>query len=234
MDLTLKIRKFNPEEDEKPHWRTFKITADPVWKILDCLMHIKNEHDGTLTFRKSCAHGICGSDAMKINGKAALACQKLVKDYRTRKFVIEPLPGFPVIKDLVVDFDCFFEKLRKIRPWFINDEKPPADSERIQSIEQSEKILDAVKCIFCGSCASSCPTAWVNADYLGPAALLKAYRFIADSRDRGAEERLRIVNDNDGAWRCHTIFNCVEACPKDINVTDHIARLRREIFNRKL
>ena len=234
MDISLKIRRFNPEKDKKPHWQTFKIIVEPTWKILDCLMHIKNEIDGTLTFRKSCAHGICGSDAMKINGKAALACQKLVKNYKSKKFVIEPLPGFPVIKDLVVDFDLFFEKLRKVLPWFINDERPPADSERLQSPEQVGKILDSVKCILCGGCTSSCPSAWMNADYLGPAALLKAWRFIGDSRDRAAEERIRVVNDHDGAWRCHTIFNCVEACPKEINVTDHITMLRREIFKRKL
>lgn len=234
MELSLKILRFNPEKDKKPHWETYKFAADPVWKILDCLIYIKSEIDGTFTFRKSCAHGICGSDAVKINRKASLACQKLVKDYKTSKFVIEPLPGFPVIKDLVVDFDCFFEKLHRVLPWFINNDLPRADSERIQSPEQADKILEAVKCILCGSCTSSCPSAWMNADYLGPAALLKAYRFIADSRDRAAGERLRVVNDHDGAWRCHTIFNCVEACPKEINITDHIARLRREIFNHKI
>jgi len=234
MDISIKIRRFNPEKDAKQYWQTFNITADPTWKILDCLIHIKNEQDGTLTFRKSCAHGICGSDAMKINRKAALACQKLVRDYRTKKFTIEPLPGFPVIKDLVVEFDCFFDKLRKVLPWFINEELPPAYSERLQSPKQVSEILDAVKCILCGGCTSSCPSAWMNADYLGPAALLKAWRFIADTRDTSADDRIRIVNDHDGAWRCHTIFNCVEACPKEINVTDHIARLRREILNRKL
>ena len=234
MEIVLQIRRFNPEKDKKPFRQPFRINADPTWKMLDCLMHIKNEMDGTLTFRKSCAHGICGSDAMKINGKSTLACQRLVRDYKAGKFVIEPLPGFPVIKDLVVDFDCFFDKLRKVLPWFINDDPAPADSERIQSPEQAEKILESVKCILCGSCTSSCPSAWMNADYLGPAALLKAYRFIADSRDRAAGERIRIVNDHDGAWRCHTIFNCVEACPKEINVTDHIARLRLEIFSRKI
>ncbi len=234
MEVTLKIKRFNPEKDSEPYWQSFKLTADPTWKILDCLIYIKSEMDGTLTFRRSCAHGICGSDAMKINGKAALACQRLVKDYRSSKFVIEPLPGFPLIKDLVVDFECFFDKLRKVMPWFINDDPPPPDIEHLQSPEQAERILESVKCIMCGGCTSSCPSAWMNADYLGPAALLKAWRFIADSRDRATEERIRVVNDHDGAWRCHTIFNCVEACPKEINVTDHIAALRRTVMRRKL
>lgn len=230
MDVTLRILRFNPERDKKPHFETYHLDAHPTYKILDCLLHIKSEQDGTLTFRKSCVHGICGSDAMKINGKAALACQRLLKDYRTRKFVIEPLPGFPVLKDLVVDFSCFFTNLQRIMPWFINDDPKPKDSEQLQSPEQAEEILEAVKCILCGSCTASCPSSWMSLDYLGPAALLKAFRFIADSRDRATDERIRVVNSQDGAWRCHTIFNCVEACPKEINVTDHIVRLRKKIF----
>lgn len=234
MEVTLKIKRYNPEKDEKPRWQTFTLEAHSTYKILDCLMQIKNEQDGTLTFRKSCVHGVCGSDAMKINGKAALACQLLVKDFRSRKFVIEPLPGFPVIKDLVVDFDCFFENIKRIVPWFINDDPKPQHTEQIQTQEQSEEILEAVKCILCGSCTSSCPSSWMSVEYLGPAALLKAWRFIADSRDRASADRIAVVNSQDGAWRCHTIFNCVESCPKEIHVTDHIVRLRKRIFMEKI
>lgn len=230
MDVTLRILRFNPERDSKSHFETYHLDAHPTFKILDCLLQLKNMQDGSLTFRKSCVHGICGSDAMKINGKAALACQRLVRDYRASKFVIEPLPGFPVLKDLVVDFSCFFTNLQRILPWFINDEPKPRGSEQLQSPKQAEEILEAVKCILCGSCAASCPSSWMSLDYLGPAALLKAFRFIADSRDKAADERIRVVNSQDGAWRCHTIFNCVEACPKEINITDHITRLRKKIF----
>lgn len=230
MEVNLKILRFNPETDKKPHYEKFTIVAHPTYKILDCLMHVKNEQDGTLTFRRSCVHGICGSDGMKINGKAGLACQRLVRDYKTRNFTIEPLPGFPIVKDLVVDFSCFFANLSRIMPWFINDDPKPRDSEQIMSQNDAEEILEAVKCVLCGSCTSSCPSSWMSADYLGPAALLKAYRFIADSRDKASDERIKVVNSQDGAWRCHTIFNCVEACPKDIHITDHIVKLRKRIF----
>lgn len=233
MDITLTIYRYDPEKDKKAYYKTYRIEMDEMDRIVDCLNKVKWEQDGTLTFRKSCAHGVCGSDAIRINGENALACQKLVKDLKGGKATIEPLLEYPVIKDLVVDLDPFFKNLEKIKPYFINDSPRPAQ-ERYQSNEDRDKIDDPVKCILCGACTSSCPSYWYNKDYLGPAALIKAHRFILDTRDEAKEERIQIVNDRNGLWRCHTIFNCNEVCPKEINITQAISELKRFVLASKL
>jgi len=171
---------------------------------------------------------------MKINGKNALACTVLLKDLDVRKpVVIEPLPFFPIIKDLVVDMEPFFRKYEAVKPYLIPKEEPPEDGREYRVLpEQMERIMEATKCILCGCCSASCPSLWSHPDYLAPAALLKAYRFIFDPRDGATEERLAIVGTEHGVWRCHTIFNCVEACPKDINVTWHISQLKKALVER--
>lgn len=227
MQVSVKIFRYNPEKDKKPHYATYKLEADPTDRVLDLLEKIKGYQDGTLSFRRSCAHGICGSDAMRINGLNRLACKALVRDVGT-KIVIEPLLGLKVIKDLIVDMEPFFENYRSVKPWFINDEPEPAQ-ERYQSPEQRERFDDTTKCILCGCCTTSCPSFWANDRYLGPSALVNAHRFIFDSRDRGAAERLKIINDLFGVYRCHTIFNCTVACPREIQVTKAIGELKKAL-----
>lgn len=222
---TFKIKRYLPDQNPRSRWDQFRVKMESMERVLDGLIKIKENIDGTLTFRKSCAHGVCGSCAMKINGKNRLACQTLVKDL-PEVIEIEPLPSFPVIKDLVVDMTAFFKKNDKVLPYLINNEPPP-ERERIQSPEDQHKILESITCIMCGSCTSSCPVFWANKDYLGPSALLKAYRFLFDSRDRATDERLQAITGEDGLWRCHSIFNCVEVCPKEIDITKHILKLKR-------
>jgi succinate dehydrogenase / fumarate reductase iron-sulfur subunit len=229
---TFKIKRFNPQEDKSPRWQEFSIKMEPMERLLDGLIKIKESADGTLTFRRSCAHGICGSCAMKINGKNGLACQTLIKDM-PEKIIVEPLAAYPVIKDLVVEMAHFFSKNEEVLPHLINNEPPP-ERERLQGKEEQEKILQSITCIMCGSCTSSCPTYWTDKEYIGPAALLKAYRFILDSRDRAFDERLGRIIHAQGLWRCHSIYNCVEACPKEIDITRHITELKRLAVKRLL
>jgi succinate dehydrogenase / fumarate reductase iron-sulfur subunit len=186
MQVTLKIFRYNPEEDKKPHYESYKLEAEPTDRVLDLLEYVKSYHDGTLSFRRSCAHGVCGSDAMRINGLNRLACKVLIKDLGAKKITIEPILGMRVIKDLIVDMEPFFENYRLVMPYFVNDEPPPK-RERLQSQEQRERFDDTTKCILCASCTTSCPSFWANEKYLGPAAIVTAHRFIFDSRDRAAE-----------------------------------------------
>lgn len=202
---------------------------EPRERVLDGLARIKDTLDGTLTFRRSCAHGVCGSCAMKINNRNALACQTLMKDM-PEHVTIEPVPALRVIKDLVVDMDIFFDKNDQVLPYLINDE-PICDRERTQSPEEQELIVESITCIMCGACTTSCPSFWHNGNYLGPSALLKAYRFVFDSRDRAAGQRLDRVSAPDGLWRCHSIFNCVTVCPKGIDITRHISALKRRALS---
>lgn len=230
MDLTVKIQRYNPETDAEPHWETYEVEADPMDRALDLLNHIKWHVDGSLTFRKSCAHGICGSDAMQINGENKLACSVLVQDLVGDKggtITFAPLPAAPVIKDLTIDQTGFFEKYRAVKPWLMNT-TPPPEKERRQTPAQHAVIEDATKCIMCGACTHSCPSTWADPDYLGPAAMLKAFRYTFDSRDHGTEDRLEIVDSKDGLWKCYTIFNCVEACPKGIDITRWLSALKRK------
>jgi succinate dehydrogenase / fumarate reductase iron-sulfur subunit len=231
MEVTVEIRRFNPEKDEEPHWQTFTAEAKPTDRLLNVLQSIKDRQDGTLAFRRSCAHGICGSDAMQINGSNRLACKVLVKDLG-KHIRIEPLRGLPVVKDLIVDMEPFFEKFRIVKPYLINDEPPPP-TEWTQSPIERALFDDTTKCILCASCTTSCPSFWANNEYIGPAALVQAHRFIFDSRDRGGAERLEIINAREGVWRCRTIFNCVEACPREINITRAIGQLKKAmLYNR--
>ena len=232
MQVTLRIKRFNPEKDAKSWWGEYQVEAEPTDRLLDALNQVKWSIDGSLTYRRSCAHGICGSDAMLINGRNALACKVLVKNLGT-KVTIEPMRGFRVIKDLLVDMEAFFEKYRSVKPYLIND-SPQPEKERRQSPEQRELFEDTTKCILCGACTTSCPSFWANPDYVGPAAIVNAHRFIFDSRDEGGEERLRMLGSGEGVWRCRTIFNCVEACPRDINITRAIGEVKKELMFRKL
>jgi succinate dehydrogenase / fumarate reductase iron-sulfur subunit len=229
MKATFVIFRFDPAVDKQPRYQEYAIDVESTDKILDCLNRIRWELDPTLVYRASCSHGICGSDAMVINGHVGLACQKLVRDYKTaNNFVIEPLPLFNVIKDLVVDMDPFFEKHRYVRPYLINDEGVP-EKERIQSAEEQKVIEPALRCILCASCTSSCPISRANPNYLGPAALLRAFRYINDSRDTATGGRLAQLDNNEGAWGCKTMWWCTDVCPKGIPVTKCIGQIKRAI-----
>ena len=232
-NVTVKVLRYDPATDDRPHWQSYDTEVDSDSTILDILNHIHWSLDGSLAYRRSCRSAICGSCAMKVNGRNVLACETPLQRFKRGKLKIEPMPGFPIIKDLVVDMDGFFEKLNRIKPYLILD-KPTPDKEFLQSPDTFEKIRESILCILCGACTSSCPSLWANEDYLGPAALLKAYRFVFDSRDDGVDERLDIVNDRNGIWRCHTIFNCMEACPKHINITETISKLKVKIVENSL
>jgi len=233
MEVTLKVFRYSPEQDKKPHYEKYKIEAEPTDRVLDLLEYVKGYIDGTLSFRRSCAHGVCGSDAMRINGLNRLACKVLVQDLKSKKITVEPILGLRVIKDLIVDMEPFFEHYRSVLPYLINDEAPPK-KERLQSIDERERFDDTTKCILCAACTTSCPSFWANERYVGPAAIVAAHRFIYDSRDRGAAERLQILNDQFGVYRCHTIFNCTVACPREIQVTQAIGEVKKAIATGKL
>jgi succinate dehydrogenase / fumarate reductase iron-sulfur subunit len=218
LQIDLRILRFDPERDDAPHWDSFAVDAQPMDRVLDVLHKVKWESDGSLTFRRSCAHGVCGSDAMMINGRNRLACKVRV-DQLGKRITVAPLPGMPVIKDLVVDMDDFFAKYRSVMPFLIASDEPPADAERLQTQHDRERYDDTTKCILCAACTSSCPSFWAQPSYVGPAAIVNAHRFIFDSRDDGGHERLQILADKDGVWRCRTLFNCVDACPRGINIT---------------
>lgn len=183
MQVTLKVFRFNPEVDKKPHFETYELDAEPTDRVLDLLEKIKGYHDGTLSFRRSCAHGICGSDGMRVNGVNRLACKVLVQDLG-KKITVEPMLGLKVLKDLIVDMEPFFDHYRSVMPYLINDDPPPA-GERLQSPEERERFDDTTKCILCAACTTSCPSYWANDQYVGPAAIVNAHRFIFDSRDEG-------------------------------------------------
>lgn len=229
MRVLLKIKRFNPEKDEKPWWGEYEVDVAPNDQLLDALHQVKWYQDGTLTLRRSCAHGICGSDAMVVNGRNRLACKVLMKDLG-KKVTVEPIRGLPVIKDLVVDMEPFFAKYRAIKPYFINNDPVPEGRERLQSPEDRERFDDTTKCILCACCTTSCPSFWANGQYVGPAAIVQAHRFIFDSRDQGSAERLEILNDMMGVWRCRTVFNCVECCPREINITKAIGDVKKAIL----
>lgn len=224
--VTLKVFRYNPEVDQKFHYETYAFDAEETDRILDLLEHVKGYIDGTLSFRRSCAHGVCGSDAMRINGKNMLACKTLVRDVGTT-ISVEPILGLKVMKDLIVDMEPFFDNYKKMLPWLINDSPlPPDGRERLQSPEQRARFDDTTKCIMCAACTTSCPSFWASEEYYGPAALVAAHRFIYDSRDEGAAERMEIITETSGLARCHTIYNCTNACPRDIQITKAIGELK--------
>jgi succinate dehydrogenase / fumarate reductase iron-sulfur subunit len=232
MDVTFRIRRYNPEikGKDKPYWQEFTLSnVEPTDRVLILLNRIKSEQDGTLTLRYSCAHGICGSDALRINGRNRLACKVLIRDVGT-KIQVEPILGLKVLKDLVVDMEPFFEHYRSVMPYFVNHDPVPADGrERLQSAEDRERFDDTTKCILCACCTTSCPSFWANGQYVGPAAIVQAHRFIFDSRDHAAKERLNALAEPDGVWRCRTVFNCTPACPREIEVTRAIGEVKLAI-----
>jgi succinate dehydrogenase / fumarate reductase, iron-sulfur subunit len=228
MLVTFRIQRFDPEKDARSYWQEFQVAADPMDRVLDGLNAIKWYQDGTLTYRRSCAHGVCGSDAMRINGRNRLACKLLVRDVGSRA-EIQPLPTFRVVKDLVVDMEPFFQQYRAVKPWLINDEPAPA-TEHLQSPEERAQFDDTTKCILCACCTAACPPYWLNHQYIGPATIVNAHRFVFDSRDRARAERLAILNDRYGVWRCRTVGNCTEACPRGIEIMGAIGEVKRELL----
>ena len=222
---TLRILRYNPEVDEKPYWGEFQLEVEPTDRLLDALNQIKWYHDGTFGVRRSCQHGICGSDAMVVNGRNMLACKVLMRDLKD-PVTVAPMRAFRVIKDLIVDMEPFFKKYRSIMPYLVNEDRPAAH-ERFQSQEDRERFDDTTKCILCGACTTACPSFWSNEDYVGPAAIVQAHRFIFDSRDQAWKQRIDLLNDRDGVWSCRNIFNCTEACPRDIQVTKAISEVRQ-------
>jgi succinate dehydrogenase / fumarate reductase iron-sulfur subunit len=233
MEVTFRIRRYNPEDPKKakPYWQEFTL-QDVVEtdRILELLHRVKWEQDGTLAFRRSCSHGICGSDAMRINGRNALACKLLVRDTGT-KIQVEPILGLPVLKDLIVDMEPFFAHYRQIMPYFVNDTPVPADGrERLHDSQEQQIINDTTNCILCACCTTSCPSFWANGQYVGPAAIVQAHRFIFDTRDQATKERLDVLAEPDGVWRCRTIYNCTPACPRGIEVTRAIGEVKLAIM----
>jgi succinate dehydrogenase / fumarate reductase iron-sulfur subunit len=226
--LTLKIRRFNPEVSPDSWWDEFAVQADPLDRLVEVLHQVKWYQDGTLSFRRSCAHGICGSDAMLIDGRNALACKVLVGDVGST-VTIEPIRGLPVLKDLIVDMEPFLEGYKSVLPFLINESGEP-DRERLQSAEERSRYDDTTKCILCAACTTSCPIFWGDEAYVGPAAIVNAHRFIFDSRDEGSRERLKILSEKTGVFRCRTTFNCTEACPRGIQVTKAIQEVKRSIL----
>ncbi len=229
--LTVSISRFNPETDEAPYMQDFQINLDEhhCVMVLDALLVIKNKIDETLTLRRSCREGVCGSDGMNINGKNRLACTTHIASLKT-PIVIRPLPGLPVIRDLVVDMTQFYQQYEKAQPYLQNDTPAPA-TERLQSPADRAKLDGLYECILCACCTSSCPSYWWNPDkYMGPAALLQAYRFISDSRDDHKQERLANLTDPFSVFRCRGIMNCVDVCPKDLNPLKAINNIKEEML----
>ena len=230
---TFKVYRWSPDDSQNPHLDTYQIDLDRCGPmVLDALIKIKNEIDSTLTFRRSCREGICGSCAMNIDGLNKLACIWPI-EAKGEQCRIFPLPHLPVIKDLVPDLTQFYEQYASIRPWLQTREPAPAGRERTQAPGEQELVDRPSACILCACCSTSCPSYWWNSDrYLGPAALLAAYRWIVDSRDQARDDRLDQLEDSFRLYRCHTIMNCVDACPKDLNPARAIAAIKREIASR--
>ncbi len=231
---TLRIQRFNPEVDSEPHYETYSVTSHATDRVLDALHQVKWEQDGSLSFRRSCAHGVCGSDAMRINGKNRLACKTLIKDVNPGKpITVEPIKGLPLEKDLIVDMEPFYQSYREVMPFLITTGNEPT-RERLQSQADKDRFDDTTKCILCAACTTSCPVFWTDGQYFGPAAIVNAHRFIFDSRDEATEQRLEILNDKEGVWRCRTTFNCTEACPRGIQVTKAIQEVKRALLTHRV
>lgn len=235
MNITLRIQRFNPAKDTEPYFQEFAVDVGPNERLLDALMVIKRFQDGSLGFRKSCAHGVCGSDAMRINGTDGLACKTLIKDIADSDgavITIEPLRHLPVQRDLIVDQTDFFDKYRKVKPFLINEETVE-EKERLQSQEERLEFDDTTNCILCASCYSACPIPAENPQFFGPAALVQGFRFLADSRDLAREERLEILGHADGVWPCENHFKCTRCCPRSIAITKRINQTKRMIESEK-
>ena len=223
--MKFSIYRFNPDVDKDPYMQDYDIELVPDTRmLLDALIQIK-ALDDTLSMRKSCREGVCGSDAMNINGKNGLACMTPLESIK-QPVVLRPLPGLPVIRDLVVDMEQFFAHYNSIKPYLINNDPPPA-TERLQSPEDRAKLDGLYECILCGACTAACPSFWWNPDkFVGPAGLMQAYRFISDSRDQAQEERLENLEDPYRLYRCHNIMNCVDVCPKGLNPSKAINEIK--------
>jgi succinate dehydrogenase / fumarate reductase iron-sulfur subunit len=232
---SFKIYRWDPDTGENPRYDTYELDLDKCGPmVLDALIKIKNETDTTLTFRRSCREGICGSCAMNIDGMNTLACLKPIEDVKKADVRITPLPHMPVVKDLVPDLSQIYAQLRSIEPWLKSDTAPPPDSERLQSKEERAKLDGLWECILCFCCSTSCPSYWWNGDrYLGPAVLLQAYRWIADSRDERTGERLDNLEDPFRLYRCHTIMNCTATCPKGLNPAQAIGSIKQMMVERQ-
>jgi len=231
---TVKVYRWSPDDDENPRTDTYEVDVDNCGPmVLDALIKIKDEMDSTVTFRRSCREGICGSCAMNINGTNTLACTTSIKQFKGKEIAVYPLPSLEVIKDLVPDLTHFYAQYASIKPWMQTDSVPLPDKERLQSIEDREKLDGLYECILCACCQTSCPSYWWNGDrYLGPAVLLQSYRWLADSRDEYTGERLEDLEDPFKVYRCHTIMNCANTCPKGLNPGKAIGEIKKMIASR--
>ena len=229
--MRFSIYRYDPDKDARPRMQDYEVSLEPTDRmLLDALVRIKAQDD-SLSFRRSCREGVCGSDAMNINGKNGLACITRLAELPER-VVLRPLPGLPVVRDLIVDMTQFFDQYHSIKPYLINHDAP-LERERLQSPEEREELNGLYECILCACCSTSCPSFWWNPDkFVGPAGLLQAYRFIADSRDRATAERLDNLEDPYRLFRCHTIMNCVDACPKNLNPTLAIGKIKELMVRR--
>lgn len=224
--MKFSIYRYNPEVDNKPYYKDYEVELDDHdTKLLNALTKIKDLQDDSLSFRRSCREGVCGSDAININGRNGLACLTNLSELK-EPVVIRPIPGLPVIRDLIVDMTQFFNQYNSIKPYVIDD-RPMPTRERLQSPEERDELNGVIECILCACCSTSCPSFWWNPDkFAGPAALLHAYRFIADTRDQAVDERLDYLNDPYRLFRCHTIMNCADVCPKHLNPTRAIGKIK--------
>ena len=233
--LTMSIYRYDPSVDEKPYMQdiVIEVPTDKDIMVLDAL-HLAKDQEPSLSYRRSCREGVCGSDGMNINGKNGLACvTPLSEVVKRNKLTIRPMPGLPVVRDLIVDMKQFFDQLEKVKPYLITNSDNP-EIERTQSPEEREELDGLYECILCGCCSTSCPSFWWNPDkFLGPAALLQSWRFIADSRDEATEERLDALEDSFSLYRCHGIMNCVPVCPQGLNPTEAISNIRNKLINRE-
>ncbi len=232
--VKFEIYRYDPDKDERPYMQKLEVELQPTDRmLLDAILRIKNELDDSLALRRSCREGVCGSDAININGKNGLAC---TTNLRTLKepIVLKPLPGLPVVRDLIVDMSFFFDQYHSIKPYLINNDPPP-EKERLQSPEERELLNGLYECILCGCCSAACPSFWWNPDkFVGPAGLLQAYRFIVDSRDQATAERLDDLDDPYRLFRCHTIMNCTDVCPKGLNPSAAIGSIKEMLVRRAL
>ncbi|WP_432787257.1 succinate dehydrogenase iron-sulfur subunit [Oligella sp. MSHR50489EDL] len=230
--VKFEIYRYDPDKDERPYMQKLEVELRPTDKmLLDAIVRIKNDVDDSLSIRRSCREGVCGSDAMNVNGKNTLACITNLNDLK-EPIVLRPLPGLPVIRDLIVDMTYFFNQYHSVRPYLVNN-TPPPEKERLQSPKAREELDGLYECILCACCSTSCPSFWWNPDkFVGPAGLLQAYRWLADSRDEATTERLDNLEDPYRLFRCHTIMNCVDACPKGLNPTRAIGKIKEMLVRR--
>jgi succinate dehydrogenase / fumarate reductase iron-sulfur subunit len=234
MKQLFSIYRYNPDVDAKPYMKDYELEVPEGsdMMVLDALILLK-EQDSTLSFRRSCREGVCGSDGLNMNGKNGLACITPLSDLKTKKIILRPLPGLPVVRDLIIDMTQFYNQYEKVKPYLINDGKDVPAREHMQSIEEREELDGLYECILCACCSTSCPSFWWNPDkFIGPAGLLHAYRFLIDSRDTATEERLDDLQDAYSVFRCHGIMNCVDVCPKGLNPTKAIGKIKSMLLSR--